>query len=244
MVGYRGMYLVSLIAFATFALLVLALVASACSGGGDDEPPKAAGRTTTTVRTTTTTEATTTTEPPRPLVGAVGDSNLFLVRDALPAAVPEAEVVVDAIVGLTANDAMPAVERVRSRLPVAVVVVLGTNDARDGPTADNDLAAVRRVARRLGAVPCVRWATVNDHSRFPTMNEGARAINEELDRQAAARPGFAVIPWAAELAQHPSWLSEDGLHNSAEGQAAFTERLATALRGCLRSEESTTSTGV
>jgi lysophospholipase L1-like esterase len=217
---------------AAFAVLVLALAAAACSGGGDDEPPKAAGRTTVT-STTTTTAATTTTAPPRPLVGAVGDSNLFLVRDALPAAVPEAEVVVDAIVGLTANDAMPAVERVRSRQPVAVVVVLGTNDARDGPTADNDLAAVRRVARRLGAVPCVRWATVNDHSRFPAMNDGARAINEELDRQAAARPGFQVIPWAAELAEHPSWLSEDGLHNSAEGQAAFTERLATALRGCL-----------
>lgn len=221
---------------AALALLVLALVAAACSGGGDDDSPKAAGRTTvpsTTTSTVTGPTTTSTTEALRPLVAGVGDSNLFLVRDALPAALPEAEVVVDAIVGLTANDAMPAVERVRSRQPEAVVVVLGTNDARDGPTSGNDLAAVRRVARRLGAVPCVRWATVNDHSRFPDMNEGARVINEELDRQAAARPGFQVIPWAAELAQHPEWLSEDGLHNSPEGQAAFTERLATALRGCL-----------
>src|SRR3954454_7675062 len=213
-------------------VLVLACIGASCSG--DDDHERAASVTTTT-STSTTTSTTTTTEPPltRPVVGGVGDSLMAQVEDALPGALPELDVHAEGIVGLTANDAMFAVGRLRMYAPAAAVVVLGTNDARNGPTSGDDLASIRRVVRSLGEVPCVRWTTVNESSRFADLNDGARVINQELHEQAQQRPNFGVIEWGAELAAHPEWLDPDGIHHSPEGQAAFVQRLAAALRACV-----------
>jgi lysophospholipase L1-like esterase len=222
-------------------VIALALVAIVGCGGGSGAPETASRRTTLSSTSTSTTV-------PRPIVGVVGDSLAEQVRDALPAAMPEADVHVEAVYGLTANDAIPATERLLAYGPAAVVVVLGTNDARDGATSGDDVAAVRRVVDRLQGVRCVRWVTVNESSRFPQMNDEARVINAELRRLASSRPGFAVVPWSDEIAQHPSWLMEDGLHHSEIGQAAFARELAGELRGCLSELESsaassTTSSG-
>ncbi|MEA3055205.1 MAG: GDSL-like Lipase/Acylhydrolase family, partial [Actinomycetota bacterium] len=191
-----------------------------------------------------TTTTSTTTLPERPAVAAVGDSNLELVRDLLPTSVPDLDVYVEAVVGLTANDALPATDRAVAHEPDAVVVVLGTNDARDAPSAGDDLTAIRRVAVRLDAVPCVRWVTVNDSSPFPSMNAQARTINAELRRLAGGRHRFGIIPWADDLAAHPSWLMADGVHNSEEGRIELVRRLATAFRECLAGSASASVTNL
>ena len=215
---------------AALVLLAVLLVAS-CSHGDDKE--HAAARTTST--STSTSSSSTTTTPPRATVAAVGDSLLFQVQDALPKALPDFDVHAEGIVGLTSDDATYAVERLRAVNPVAAVVVLGTNDARRASDPDYDLAGIRRVARSLGDIPCVRWVTVNEHSRFPDMNKGAAVINEELRTQAKARPNFAVIPWDTEVVAHPDYLLDDGLHHTEKGQAVFVQWLADALRACVTS---------
>jgi lysophospholipase L1-like esterase len=162
----------------------------------------------------------------------LGDSLAEQVSGALRGTIPGATLVVEAIYGLTANDAIPATQRLLANGPAAVVVVLGTNDARDGATAGDDIAAVRRVAERLQGVPCIRWMSINEASRFPAMNVEAHAINAELRRLSATEPHFGVVPWASEIAGHPSWLLPDGLHHSAEGQAAFARRIRAAFQDC------------
>jgi len=217
-------------------LLVLALVlAPACSGDDDHEKAASVTTTTTTSTTTTTVPTTTTSTTLVPaVVGAVGDSLLAQVEAVLPGRLPEMQVHAEGIVGLTSDDDQYAVQRLRDVNPVAAVVVLGTNDARRRSSSGWDLPAIRRTIRNLGDIPCVRWTTVNEASRFEDLNRGAKVINAELRSQAAERDNFGVIEWGAELAEHPEWLQDDGIHHNAEGQQEFADRLAGALRRCVQ----------
>lgn len=120
-----------------------------------------------------------------------------------------------------------------------IIVVAGVNDAAlvtrqpdGGATLAWVLQQVEAAVADTGPARCVVWPTLRADPSHP--NHGAVvAINGRLRQLAAARPGLVVPEWGAELAQHPDWVSGDGVHFSPTGEAAFQQLLLAAMVDCI-----------
>jgi hypothetical protein len=184
--------------------------------------------TTTTTAPTTTTEAPTTTteaptEAPPPAAGGrvlvIADSVLLGARNQLPAAMPAAEVTVDAVEnrmvtalsGVLAAHGAPGDYR-------AVVIHLCTNYSKGmayGRYIDQTMAA-------LAAVPRVVWVTCSEWSNGqPEANQAVRAAPGRY-------PNAAVADWAA-VSATPGYTYVDGIHLKPAGAVGAAAVVAAAV---------------
>jgi lysophospholipase L1-like esterase len=139
---------------------------------------------------------------------------------------------VDAVPGLTSDDATYRLNDIDLTKTDQLILSIGTNDALKGAPAES-LATIDRIAERVASVPCVRWVALTDSSPNAAYNEAAHRVNEELLALAARHaPNLAVVRWDVEVANHPEWLSSDGIHHSQEGAEQFAELMALELRAC------------
>jgi hypothetical protein len=209
--------------------LLAVMLLGACSGG--EEVPTASTSSTVTAVTTSSTTSVPAIALDVPLIAAVGDSQLFESLDELRAALPTADLRDHARIGLRTEEGHFGLDALMPLDPEAVVVVLGTNDALDGRISDDELEAQDQLARSLGDTPCVRWVEVVETSPSETVNEAARVVNRRLVEN-AGRYGFELVAWAEQVAVHPEWVREDGIHFTPAGQLALAETIATALGPC------------
>lgn len=119
-----------------------------------------------------------------------------------------------------------------------LIVVAGAGDirwVREHADPTRARAAVRRSIRGLladHADRCVVWPTYRVHG-IPKDRVTAQAINRELDAADAASVDVRSPGWAWDAARHPRWFTDDGVHLSRSGEAAFQYRLLTAARACI-----------
>jgi hypothetical protein len=186
--------------------------------------------TTTTAPTTTTTEppTTVTTAPPEPAPPApagggrvlvIGDSVLLGAKAQLPAAMPAAEVTVDA----TENRMVTALASVLAAHGApgdyrAIVVHLCTNYSKGmayGRYIDQTMAA-------LAAVPRVVWVTCSEWSN------GQPEANQAIRAAAGRYANAAVADWAA-VSGSPGYTYVDGIHLKPAGAVAAAAVVAAAV---------------
>jgi lysophospholipase L1-like esterase len=167
-----------------------------------------------------------------PTYAAVGDSLMWMARDALLEFMSPEFVDVHAVPGRTANDMKYELASVDLLHTDALIISVGTNDALNGATS-KELADIDTVAEMVADVPCVRWIAVAETSTNESYNEAARRINAELFSLAARYPEtLAIARWDLEIAAHPEWLSEDGTHHTPAGTDAYAQLMSSELRRC------------
>lgn len=110
------------------------------------------------------------------------------------------------------------------RLEPVVVVSLGTNDG------SADAASFRRLVREAldaaGPDRCVVWVNLAvAHEPFDVLNDVLAAEDER-------RANMRVVDWAGLLAEHPDWLSGDGVHATELGYEKRAEAVADSVRDC------------
>ncbi|HMQ26592.1 MAG TPA: hypothetical protein PKA98_11440 [Acidimicrobiales bacterium] len=171
--------------------------------------------------------------PGAPRVGVAGDS---LVRQAESATrarlAPDHRVTVYALNNTRFEQLRLPVSEMRRTGARAIVVAAGAPDvvAATHPTYGFvPVVRIREVVEAAGPVPCVALVTVKEDGVAPIATtrwrEGARVINAELRRQAAARANVVLVDWSAKAARHPGWFLSDGLHLNAAGIAGFARTL-------------------
>jgi lysophospholipase L1-like esterase len=157
-----------------------------------------------------------------PEVALVGDSLLNEATDEAEAASDE-DVTIRSFPGITVAQGAGLVDEAVATDPDVLVVELGTNDAM-GRT---DLGSIDAVLDSAGGVECVVWVTVAER------HEGAREINAHLAEQADARDNLRLVRWDQEVADHPEWYVQDGIHHTEAGQVAFAEAISAGIEDCL-----------
>jgi lysophospholipase L1-like esterase len=58
------------------------------------------------------------------------------------------------------------------------------------------------------------------------------AANQRLNQLAGQLPTLRVVPWAAAIAAHPSWVGGDGVHATPEGYRQRAQMYAAAAKSC------------
>jgi lysophospholipase L1-like esterase len=192
---------------------VAAALAGGCGSGGS---------------TTATTSSAPAEAGPRTLV-LVGDSLAVGIRSLLPALLPGWRVRIDGRGGRPLADGMAVLAG--TELPsdgsAVLAISLFTND---DPAHTGALeAAARQTLRRAGARGCVVWASI---ARPPLDGVTVAAANRVLARLAEADPRLRLVPWAREVAAHPSLLGPDGVHPTPDGYRLRAELYAQAARSC------------
>jgi len=111
--------------------------------------------------------------------------------------------------------------------PTALAFSLFTND---DPTHVSQLeSAVRTSVSRAGPNGCAIWATI---VRPPLNGVSYAAANRKLAQLANQLPRLRIVPWAAAVAQNPSWLASDGVHSTPTGYKARAQMYANAAKSC------------
>ena len=172
-----------------------------------------------------------------PTVLVIGDSNLTLstdvveqrLREGRPAYSPVLHAAIG--MGLKDNDAywLPLLPQLLADArPACVVVALGAND---DPVAADVEAFPQRLDTFLRALGTrtVLWATHSDNRPAPAP-ENARTINNDIVAAASGRARLHVVDFAAAVDRHPSWMSDDLLHLSPQGQRGFARIVRDAVR--------------
>lgn len=126
----------------------------------------------------------------------------------------------DANTGLTAVDAI----RAASGDSDVWVVALGTNDAGLYSAAQY-AGLIREMLDHIGAGHLVMWVNIY----LPESPARQAAWNAALEEVAAERPEQLVIyDWASVAAQHPGWLTSDGVHYTGSGYQNRSALIAAA----------------
>ena len=105
-----------------------------------------------------------------------------------------------------------------------VVVSLGTNDPQSD--VDGFRADVRELLSRAGAGRCVVWATI-------WRGEANDGFNDVLAAEARANSALELVEWDEMVADHPEWLTSDGVHATPAGYAARARAIANTASDCL-----------
>jgi lysophospholipase L1-like esterase len=123
------------------------------------------------------------------------------------------------------QDVRWGLEQVRSRdeVPDVVVVGLGTNPGTSPGTFGDDAEALvdELVARGAGTVVWWPPGDTNDAGRA-SRAAALRAVAAAAATAAIGGGSLRVPDWPGELAQHPDWLSDDGIHLTSEGYRALS----------------------
>lgn len=175
-------------------------------------------------------------------IGVIGDSLTVGGVTQLPQELIEAgfgDIRIDAKIGRRINARSPwgasgvtALQAMRAvgYEPDCVVVALGTNDLGIWKGATKFRAAIEAMLTEIGEGPRVLWVNVV-WRKFPATGAVFNGVLAEL---AGSRANLSVADWAGEVAQHPRWLSRDGVHQSIAGRrewARFVARIATTTIG-------------
>jgi hypothetical protein len=154
----------------------------------------------------------------------LGDSLGLTVYPWLADLLPDRYVSYEAVVGRSTASAADALEAM-AKIPKVVIVSSGTND--QGPAEVR--AAATRILDRLGPRRCVVWVDVVRPERVGAPQE---EINAAIDKVVAGRSNVRVLRWSEMVAEHPEWLSSDGIHPNQEGAKARAEAFAQAAQAC------------
>ena len=127
-------------------------------------------------------------------------------------------------IGLHADDAAKLVTRARASLPPVLVVSAGTND--DPRIVSAFSRSVSSVVSAAGRARCVVWPTI---ARPPAVGATYAGLNRALARAAARRRSLVLVDWVGMVRRHPRWLSQDGVHVSADGYRARARAIGVAV---------------
>jgi hypothetical protein len=114
-------------------------------------------------------------------------------------------------------------------IPPVVIVSSGTNDGYAAVVEET----ARTMLAKLGSQRCVVWVDV---VRPDGIGDTAGAINSAIDRAIAGRSNVRVLRWSAMVAEHPEWMSGDGIHPNEAGAQARSAAFAAAAQGCSPSD--------
>jgi hypothetical protein len=163
---------------------------------------------------------------PRKLI-MIGDSLAEGTQAILPSALPGWNVTTNAERGRPLATGMQILAGTQISGRVALAFSLFTND---DPTHVSALdSAVRTSVSRAGSRGCAVWATI---VRPPVNGVSYAAANQRLNQLASQLPTLRVVPWAAAVAAHPSWVGGDGVHATSEGYRQRARMYADAARSC------------
>ena len=154
----------------------------------------------------------------------LGDSLGLTVYPWLADLLPDRYVSYEAEVGRSTASTAAALEDM-TRIPRVVIVSSGTNDQ----SASDLRAQATRILDRLGPRRCVVWVDV---ARPDRVGDPQAEINAAIDRAVAGRSNVRVLRWSGMIAEHPEWLSGDGVHPDQEGAQARAQAFADAALAC------------
>ena len=154
----------------------------------------------------------------------LGDSLGLDIYPWLADLLPDRYVSYDAVVGRATPASLVAL-RAHGDVPPVVLVSLGTNDLDAGSFR----TAAEGILSTLGPERCVVWSDV---VRPDSIGGGSAPINDVIDDLARTYPNVRVFRWSALVAEHPDWLSGDGIHPGQEGAHARAQGFADAALAC------------
>ena len=154
----------------------------------------------------------------------LGDSLGLDVYPWLADLLPDRYVSYDAVVG-RATPATLVSLRAQTDVPPVVLVSLGTNDLDAGSFR----TAAEGILDTLGPDRCVMWSDV---VRPDSIGGGSAPINDVIDDLARTHSNVHVFRWSALVAEHPDWLSGDGIHPGQEGAQARAQGFADEALAC------------
>jgi hypothetical protein len=154
----------------------------------------------------------------------LGDSLGLTVYPWLADLLPDRYVSYEAVVGRSTQSAADALEEM-TRIPKVVIISSGTNDESGAQVR----AEATRILDRLGPKRCVVWVDVVRPDR---VGDPQDEINAAIDRAVAGRSNVRVLRWSEMVAEHPEWLSSDGIHPDQDGARARAEAFADAALAC------------
>jgi hypothetical protein len=163
---------------------------------------------------------------PRKLI-MIGDSLAVGTQAILPGLLPGWSVTTNAQTGRPLATGMQILAGTQVSGRTALAFSLFTND---DPTHVSQLdSAVRTSVQRAGPRGCAIWATI---VRPPVNGVSYAAANRRLNQLAGQLPTLRVVPWAAAVASHPSWVGGDGVHATPDGYRQRAQMYASAAKSC------------
>jgi hypothetical protein len=157
----------------------------------------------------------------------IGDSLAVGTQSILPTLLPGWNVTTNAQTGRPLATGMQILAGTQVSGRTALAFSLFTND---DPTHVSQLdSAVRTSVQRAGPRGCAIWATI---VRPPVNGVSYAAANKRLNQLANPLPTLRVVPWAAAIAAHPSWVGGDGVHATSTGYRQRAQMYADAARSC------------
>jgi hypothetical protein len=165
--------------------------------------------------------------PPGRNVLVLGDSLGLDVYAWLADLLPDRYVSYAAVVGRDTPTTLVALRQLDAQgdVPPVVLVSLGTNDVDAGSFRQ----AAESILTTLGPNRCVVWSDV---VRPASIGGGAQAINDVIDDLGRTHSNLRIFHWSALVAQHPDWLSGDGIHPGDDGAQARAQAFADAALAC------------
>jgi len=157
-------------------------------------------------------------------VKLVGDSLAVGIQDRLPTALEGMAVSTNAREGRPLAEGMDVIRGLDHK-PGVLAVSLFTNDDPDHVAELAD--AVRESSNYVAAGGCVVWATI---VRPPQGGSSYDRANARLRSLASAQ--VIVVDWAAQVREHPGWLTGDGVHPTPAGYDQRARLYAEGIRQC------------
>jgi hypothetical protein len=175
--------------------------------------------------------------PEGPPVLLMGDSIFYGASPALHAALDaEHAVWIHAVAGWDFPLMIQEMQQPVQPAPWATVINLGTNDAIRTDLAQMEAGLEELIA--LQPADCLVLVTITEsRPNEPATNALSAAFNDVLRAEADV-----VVEWADELAQHPEYAGDDGVHLYDDGNVALAGLVADALDQCAALHPPTPST--
>jgi hypothetical protein len=162
---------------------------------------------------------------PNPAVYVVGDSITYLSEPSLSADLSNAgyQPTISATPGVKIGQSQAKISALAQNQPWAWIIELGTNDAgaQDSVWPQQFLAEWSLVS----SATCVIYVTVS-----PRAGPVAQQIDGSMQQLAEAHSNVHLLDWGTIEYQNPSWVSADGVHPTAAGQAALAALETQELR--------------
>jgi hypothetical protein len=162
--------------------------------------------------------------PPSQDTLILGDSLGLTVYPWLADLLPDRYVSYQAEVGRSTPATRKKLESLTA-VPQLVIVSSGTND----PVANVLEESARKILDDLGPSRCVVWVDV---VRPDTVGDSQTMMNAALDRALSGRSNVRLLHWTELVAEHPEWMSGDGIHPNEVGSQGRAQAFADAARGC------------
>ena len=165
----------------------------------------------------------------RPRLLVIGDSLAIGTQAPLAGLLGDWRIRTVARIGRPLDEGM-RVFRALEPVPVVTAFSLFTND-----DPANVRALVRAVRESLDlerGAACAVWATVVRPALAGRSYSPVNRRLTRLSRTAAMLGRLVIVPWAARVARHPSWMGPDRVHPTSEGYQARARLYANAVRRC------------